>query len=122
MVRRLGRWQVVNDGSVGACYDGDVRASYAWLEGSESGWRAEICRVDYDLAAVDRGYVESGLLAAGGVTAELFRRSVLTALPWTSDFLWWMREQPAEMLADLWEALRIYDSTHGPGHWAFPNS
>ena len=56
------------------------------------------------------------------MTAELFRRSVLTALPWTSDFLWWMREQPAELLVDLWEALRIYDATHGPGHWAFPNA
>jgi len=120
MVRRLGRWQVVNDGSVGACYDGDTRASYAWLEGNEAGWQAEIRRVAYDLAEVDRGFVESGLLAAGGVTAELFRRSVLTALPWTSDFLWWMREQPAEMLADLWDALRIYDARHGPGHWAFP--
>ncbi len=120
MVRQLGRWQVVNDGSVGASYDGDTRASYAWLEGDAAGWRADICRVAYDLAEVERGFVESGLLAAGGVTAELFRRSVLTALPWTSDFLWWMREQPAEILADLWAALRLYDARHGPGRWAFP--
>ena len=74
----------------------------------------------YDLAEVDRGFVESGLLTAGGVTAELFRRSILTALPWTSDFLWWIGVQPAELLTDLWEALRIYDATHGPDHWAFP--
>jgi predicted phosphodiesterase len=120
LVRRTGRSLIVNDGSVGAPYDGNPWASYALLEGDREGWQAEVRRVAYDLAAVDRGFHESGLLAAGGVTAELFRRSVLTAQPWTSDFLWWMREQTPESLVDLWGALRMYDAQHGPGHWAFP--
>jgi predicted phosphodiesterase len=127
MVRQIGRWLVVNDGSVGSPYDGDTRASYAWLEsasasegGEAAGWHAEVRRVTYDLDAVDAGFRTSGMLDEGGVTAELFRRSVLTGVPWVSDFLWWMRDQPAEALADMWAALAVYDTRHGPGHWAFP--
>ncbi len=120
MARRIGRWFVINAGSVAAPYDGDPRASYAMLRGGERGWRVEIRRVAYDLAVVDAGYRESGLLAEGGVMAEMFRRSVLTALPWVSDFTWWIREQPAEVSLDMAAALRAYDARHGPGRWAFP--
>lgn len=120
MVRRIGRWAVVNSGSVAAPYDGDPRPSYALLHGDPHGWRVEIRRLAYDLAAVDAGYHASGLLAEGGVMAEMFRRSVLTALPWVSDFAWWIRGQPAEVSLDMSAALRTYDAAHGPGRWAFP--
>jgi len=114
------RWTVINSGSVGASYDGDVRAAYAWLEGDKAGWRAEIRRVPYDVRLVEAGYRESGLLAAGGVMAEMFLRSIVSALPWVSDFVWWLRDQPAEALADISQAQRAYDAAHGPGRWAFP--
>lgn len=120
MVRAFGRWTVINSGSVGAPYDGDPRAGYAWLEGDASGWRAEIRRVDYDLAAVDAGYHASGLAAAGGVLGAMFHRTVMTALPWVSDFAWWLRDQPAEILGNPRLAQQLYDAAHGPGHWAFP--
>jgi len=120
MIRRIRRWLVINTGSVAACYDGDPRASYAMLYGDALSWRAEIRRVAYDLDAVDAGYHETGLLAEGGVMAEMFRRSVMTGLPWVSDFTWWIREQPPELSLDMRSALRTYDARHGPGHWAFP--
>lgn len=127
MIRRIGRpdspgdgWLVVNSGSVGAPYDGDVRAGYALLRGDRQGWRAEIRRVAYDLDAVEAGFRQSGLLAEGGALGEMFRRSVLSGLPWVSDFAWWLRGLPAGELADMAEALRRYDATHGPGRWSFP--
>jgi predicted phosphodiesterase len=40
---------VVNTGSVGFPFDGDPRASYAVLERLQSGWSAELRRVDYDI-------------------------------------------------------------------------
>ena len=120
MVRRIGRWLVVNTGSVGAPYDGDTRAGFAWLEGDALGWRAGIHRVAYDLAAVDAGFHSSGMLAEAGVTAEMFRRSVVSGLPWVADFFWWIRDQPAGSLVDMWQAMAVYDAAHGPGRWAFP--
>jgi predicted phosphodiesterase len=120
MIRQVRRWLVINAGSVAACYDGDPRASYALLRGDGGGWYAEIRRVAYDLGAVDAGYHETGLLEDGGVMAEMFRRSVLSGLPWVSDFIWWIREQPAEISLDMRGALRTYDAKYGPGRWAFP--
>ena len=120
MVRRVARWLVVNVGAVGISYDGDPRASYALLRGDAAGWQVEIRRVEYDRGVVDAGYRESGLLAEGGAMAEMFRRSVLSGLPWVSDFAWWMRDQPPEASLDMAAALRAYDARHGPGHWAFP--
>lgn len=123
MVRRIGGqtgWLVINSGSVGISYDGDPRASYVRLEGDSGGWRAEIRRVDYDRQAVAEAYRESGLLAAGGPMGEMVLRSVLTGLPWVSDFGWWLREQPKQVTADVRRALALYDAAHGPGRWAFP--
>lgn len=120
MVRSIRRWLVINSGSVGAPYDGDPSASYAWLEGSRDGWQAEIRRVSYDRAAVEVGYRASGLAAAGCVLVEMFHRSVMSGLPWVSDFAWWLRTQPAEVVADQGWAQQLYDAAHGPGRWAFP--
>jgi predicted phosphodiesterase len=127
MTRRIGRWFVVNSGSVGVPYDGDPRASYAWLHVPEKAcspagnamWQAGIRRVPYDLEALDAGFRESGLLAEGAM-AEMGRRSALNGLPWLSDFVWWMRDQPEAELDDMQAALARYDASHGPGRWAFP--
>jgi predicted phosphodiesterase len=122
MVRKVSDCLLVNSGSVGAPYDGDTRASYAWLETNAAGWRARIERVPYDHAAVESGFRDSGLLAEGGVMADLFCRSILTGQPWVADFVWWMREQPAEALSDMPATLARYDSEFGPGRWAFPHA
>lgn len=120
MARWVGRWFVVNSGSVGAPYDGDTRASYVWLTGDRTGWHVQIRRVPYDQALVEAGYRASDLAARGSALVEMFHRSVMTGLPWVSDFAWWLRSQPAEVIADQRLALRLYESAHGPGRWAFP--
>jgi putative phosphoesterase len=120
MVRRIDRWLVVNAGSVGVPYDGDPRASYAQLVGDTGAWQVAIRRVPYDLSLVSAGFKRSGLLEEGGAAAEVARRSILSGQPWLADFYWWVRDQPAELLADMQRTLAAYDATHGPGRWAFP--
>ena len=65
-VRRVGGGLVVNPGSVGKAKDGDPRASYALIDlGVEP--RAEIVRLEWDLAA------EAQLLAEAGLEAGVDR-------------------------------------------------
>ena len=129
MVRRIappgdgprGRgWLVINSGSAGVPYDGDPRAGYVWLTGDAGGWRAEVRRVAYDCAAVERGYRQSSLAAEGGVLAEMFLRSTLSGLPWVADFMWWVRREFGDEPTDMRAALRRYDASYGPGRWTFP--
>jgi predicted phosphodiesterase len=117
MARPVGRWLVVNSGSVGAPFDSVPGASYAWLEVRAGSWSARVVRVPYDLAPVVAAYREKGLEEAGGAFAEMFMRSVATGLPWIADFAWWMRGHEGGGMAG---ALRTYDARHGPGRWAFP--
>jgi predicted phosphodiesterase len=120
MERRVGRWQIVNTGSAGAPFDGDPRPSYAVLDSGGAGWQVTIRRVDYDRGRVEAGYRASGLAEEGGVLGVMFHRTVMTGLPWVSDFNWWVRQQPPELVADRRAALAAYDARHGPGRWAFP--
>jgi predicted phosphodiesterase len=122
MVRSLGRWQVINCGSVGAPFDGDRRASFALMTGSPGGWQVEIRRIEYDLERVVQGYHASGLAEEGGVLGAMFHRTVLTGQPYVSDFNWWARHQTPDVVGDYQDALAVYDVQHGPGQWAFPMS
>jgi predicted phosphodiesterase len=120
MVRSVGRWQVVNTGSAGAPYDGDPRPSYALMDGAANGWRVTIRRVEYDRTPVEAAYRASGLARDGGVLSVMFHRTVMSGLPWVSDFNWWIRQQGPEAQADPEAALAVYDREYGPGRWAFP--
>lgn len=120
LVRRIDGRLIANTGSVGAPYDGDWRPSFAWLEGDRNGWRAEVVRVEYDRSVVSAAYHASGLAREGDVLAELFNRTIVTGLPWVSDYAYWVREQPPDRVADSRAALGLYDAQHGPGRWAFP--
>jgi predicted phosphodiesterase len=113
-------WLVLNSGSVGIPYDGDPRTAYLWLEGLREGWRAEIRRLDYDRKRVAAAFREFGLSAEGGAMGEMVLRSVMTGLPWVSDFGYWMRQQGDQCPADVDKARAQYDARHGPGRWAFP--
>jgi predicted phosphodiesterase len=119
MERRIGDWLVLNSGSVGVPYDGDVRASYVRLEGDSHGWRSEFRRLSYDLRAVEDGFRDSGLAKDGGVMARMFLRSILSGQPWVADYVWWLRKQPPERVTDVDQAEDFYMAAHGPGHWSF---
>ncbi len=120
MERRVGRWLVLNSGSVGIPYDGDVRAGYLRVESGRQAWRAEIRRVPYDLGAVKHGFDGSGLASEGGIMARMFLRSILSGLPWVADFAWWLRLQPPESIVDIDQTEQLYLASHGPGRWSFP--
>jgi predicted phosphodiesterase len=71
-IRQIGETMVVNVGAVGAPFDRDRRLSYGrftWQ--TRRGWEAEIVRLEYDRAQIERDYVESGFLAEGGPLAQL---------------------------------------------------
>jgi predicted phosphodiesterase len=69
--RRLGDTLILNVGSVGAPFDGDVRASYGRLELRGDRWRTAILRLPYDRARTERDFFESGFLDQGGPLARI---------------------------------------------------
>lgn len=106
LVRRIGRWLVVNTGSVGLPFNGDPRAQYVVLEGQDGappggphrgaeGWTVEHRAVEYDRATIRRAYGESGFLAAGGVTSALLALELETARSVLVPYLVWSEKQDA---------------------------
>ncbi|MFO7167358.1 MAG: metallophosphoesterase family protein [Chloroflexota bacterium] len=81
LIRRIDQTLVVNVGSVGLPFDGDVRAAYGRMEWRDGGWEAEIVRLPYDRAQTERDFAESGFLDASGPIAPLIYDEFLTARP-----------------------------------------
>jgi len=86
-IRWVGGTLVVNVGSVGLPFDGDTRAAYARLTLGRSGWRAQIVRLSYDLAAAERAYRDSGMLDFVGPIGELMLRELQTGRSLIFDFV-----------------------------------
>jgi putative phosphoesterase len=79
--RRFRSTRIVNAGSVGSPFDGDVRASYAQIEFRDHRWYTHIVRLDYDRARTEWDFRKSGFLEQGGPLAgfifEEWRRAAL---------------------------------------------
>jgi hypothetical protein len=75
-VREVDGKLVVNCGAVGMPFDRDPRASYALVEWSPEGWRAEIIRVPYDRDATLRAYRETGYLTDAGPMVPLILKEL----------------------------------------------
>jgi predicted phosphodiesterase len=71
LIRSLKGTLVVNAGSAGLPFDGDVRPSYARLTCQNDAWTAEIVRVDYDLAEAEKDFYRSGYVREAGPLVEL---------------------------------------------------
>jgi len=84
--RRLGDMQILNVGSVGSPFDGDVRACYGQLELQNGRWRTRIQRLPYDRARTERDFLDSGFLDQGGPLARIifeeWRRAQLFMPAW----------------------------------------
>jgi predicted phosphodiesterase len=97
--RRFGELAILNVGSVGAPFDGDVRASYARLEYRRQAWHTQVVRLAYDRRATDREFHDSGFLDQGGPLARIiyeeWRRATLMIGPWNR------RYRPAVMAGEL---------------------
>jgi len=84
-----GRYTVMNTGAVGAPFNGDRRAQYLILELIDGVWQPEFRRVPYDVELTVARYEESGILAAGGLSASIFREELLYARSFLVPFLMW---------------------------------
>lgn len=82
---------VINTGSVGQPFDGDVRASYARLQFRQGAWQADNVRVAYDRERAIADFEESGFLDEGGALTRLIFREFYEARmhvgPWRRRYL-----------------------------------
>lgn len=85
--RRFEGIRILNVGSVGSPFDGDVRASYGRLIFDGQTWHEEIIRLAYDRERAARDFHESGFLEQAGPLARIIHAE-------------WQR---AELLMPLWK-------------------
>jgi predicted phosphodiesterase len=79
LIRRYRDTLVVNAGSSGLPFDGDVRPSYARLTWRRNRWNAEIVRVNYDHRAALRDFDQSGYAEEAGPLTRLVRIELTSA-------------------------------------------
>jgi predicted phosphodiesterase len=105
LIREIDRTLVVNVGSVGVPFDGDVRACYAQVEWRHGRWQAQLVRLDYDREQTERDFHTSGFLTESGVAGRLLYAEFQTARPHLSKWMAAYRE------AVLSGALALEDSS-----------
>jgi len=87
---------ILNVGSVGSPFDGDVRGSFARLEWRGGRWHREIVRFAYDRARADRDFLTSGFIEEGGPLARILYEEWFQARPLMPQ---WRRNFEAAVLA-----------------------
>lgn len=71
LTRNLDGTLIVNAGSVGLPFDGNLRTGYAQLQWHGDQWRATLVRLDYDIERAERDFYETGFLEEAGPLAQL---------------------------------------------------
>lgn len=71
LVRHVDNTLVVNVGSAGLPFDGDLRLSYARLIWHMGVWEAEIVRLHYDIDSANRDFYETGYVSHAGPLIRL---------------------------------------------------
>lgn len=89
MDRTVGRWRVLNPGSVGVPLDGRFDASYLLLEGDAEGWRPTFRRVPFDRAPLFAEFARQRFVEECGVIAQLVLEEFRTARLQLIPFLRW---------------------------------
>lgn len=87
--RTIGRWRILNPGSVGVPLDGLFSASYLLLEADGSGWRAAFRRVPFDYAPLFAEFERQRLVARCGPIGHLIIQEFRTARTQVVPFLSW---------------------------------
>lgn len=96
LVRQLNGTLVINSGSAGTTFDGDVRASYAQLTWRQGRWHGRIVRLPYDRDQTARDFVESGFLEEGGALVRIFFEEWQQARPMVNQ---WAQRYEAGVVA-----------------------
>jgi len=71
---------VVNAGSVGLPFDNDSRTGYAQIVRNSHGWKAEIIRLNYDIAQAEKDFFDSGYIDGAGPLANIVLLELRLAL------------------------------------------
>jgi predicted phosphodiesterase len=109
--RSVGRWRVLNPGSVGVPLDGTRYARYLLLEAGAGGWRPHFREVLFDMEPVLREFERQRFTAECGVIGEAvvaeFEEGRLVLHP----FLAWRRacRPHAPITPKLWEEFATVD-------------
>ena len=106
MERTWGQHLILNSGAVGAPFNGDVRAQYLLLRQASGAWLPEFRRVVYDHAGALAAFENSGLLAEGGLSAELFYLELKHARTYLTPFWMWAEEKGLEQSYPAWEQFK----------------
>ena len=106
LIRTVDATLVVNAGSAGLPFDGDVRASYAQLTW-HAGWHATIVRVSYDRDQTQRDYQATGFMRDSGAIGALIYDEFRTARPRLSS--WMLRYKEAVLAGELTVEESVHD-------------
>jgi predicted phosphodiesterase len=91
---------LINTGSVGLPFNGDPRAQYVIVTGSDGQYDVEFRKVEYSREKLLSIYQESGFLEAGDVTARLLELEVVHARPFLVPFLKWCQNEDLQPLLE----------------------
>ncbi len=89
MDRQIGRWHLLNPGSVGVPLQGELVASYLLLEGTAGGWRGTFRRVPFSNEALFAEFARQRFVARCGIIGELVLAEFQTARLQVYPFLRW---------------------------------
>jgi predicted phosphodiesterase len=91
MDRQVGRWRVLNPGSVGMPLDRQFTAGYMILDGDADGWRPTFRRVSFNFSPIFEAYDRMNIVEVLGSTGRLFIEEYRTAMPQLYPFNEWHR-------------------------------
>lgn len=91
MNRQVGRWRLLNPGSVGAPLDTQLGASYMILDGDANGWHPTFRRVAFDTTPVFEAFEQRKIIEHLGSTGRLLIEEYKTARPQIFPFNEWCR-------------------------------
>ena len=100
MDRYVGRWHILNPGTVGVPLDGMPYGSYVLLQGTEDGWNATVRRIQLDQIPVLREFERQRFIEECGVMGQLVVEEFKTARLQVHPFLHWRHAQrPGALLS-----------------------
>lgn len=113
MSRQVGGMDILNVGSVGSPFDGDVRASYGQLEFRGGRWHTRILRLPYDREGTRRSFEDGGFLDQGGPLARIifeeWRRARLMLPLWRRQYIEGVRAGDLSLDEAVENFLRLLD-------------
>ncbi len=109
--RRVGRWQLINPGTVGVPLDGRPGvAHYALLQGTPAGWQVRQQRIPYDPTPLFAEFERQRFVARHGVTAQLVVKEFRTATLQVHPFNLWRQAGRLQGLPDAAQLARFREA------------